>query len=71
MSVIEINTIPAIYGIILFKGCTGESLMVINEINIFHVAFVGNGAPFRKDNTACSWLVSFLNRDMHILSNMQ
>ena len=42
-----------------------------NEINTFHVALGGDGAPFGKDDTACSWLVSFLNRGKHILSNSE
>ena len=40
-----------------------------NEINTFHVFVGGDGAPFGKDETACSWLVSFLNRGKHILSS--
>ena len=40
-----------------------ESLLWFNnEINKFHIALGGDGAPFGKDSTACSWLVSFLNR---------
>ena len=37
-----------------------------NKINTFHVVVGGDGAPFGKDETACSWLVSFLNRGKHI-----
>lgn len=40
-----------------------------NKINTFHVVVGGDGAPFGKDETACSWLVSFLNRGRHILSS--
>ena len=40
-----------------------------NEINTSHVVVGGDGAPFGKDETACSWLVSFLNRGKHILSS--
>ena len=42
-----------------------------NEINTFHVAVGGDGAPFGKDDTACSWLLSFLNRGKHILSSSE
>ena len=48
-----------------------ENLLWFNEINTFHVALGGDGAPFGKDDTACSWLVSFLNRGKHILSNSE
>ena len=44
-------------------------LWFTNEINTFHVVVEGDGAPFGKDETACSWLVSFLNRGKHILSS--
>ena len=46
-------------------------LWLNNEFNTFHVALGGDGAPFGKDDTACSWLVSFLNRGKHILSNRE
>ena len=29
----------------------------------------GDGAPFGKEDTACAWLVSFLNRGKHVLSS--
>ena len=41
----------------------------LNESNIFYVALGGDGAPFGKDDTACSWLVSFLNIGQGILSS--
>ena len=65
------NTIFAIYGIILLKVAQENLLWFNNEINTFHVALGGDGAPFGKDDTACSWLVSFLNRGKHILSNSE
>ena len=65
------NTIFATYGIILLKVAQENLLWFNNEINTFHVALGGDGAPFGKDDTACSWLVSFLNRGKHILSNSE
>ena len=65
------NTIFAIYGIILLKVAQENLLWFNNEINTFHVVLVGDGALFGKDDTACSWLVSFLNRGKHILSNSE
>ena len=65
------NTIFAIYGIILLKVAQENLLWFNNEINTFHVALGGDGAPFGKDDTPCSWLVSFLNRGKHILSNSE
>ena len=29
----------------------------------------GDGAPFRKEDTVCAWLVRFLNRGKHVLSS--
>jgi hypothetical protein len=41
---------------------TQHKLLFFNgKTNTFHVALGGDGAPFRKDDSACSWLVSFLN----------
>ena len=40
-----------------------------NETNTFHVAIGGDGAPFLKDDTACAWLVSFLNIGRGVLSS--
>ena len=42
-----------------------------NEINTFHVVLGDDGAPFGKDDTICSSLVSFLDRGKHILSNSE
>ena len=39
--------------------------MSFGDPNTFHIAI---GAPFGKDDTACSWLVSFLNIGQSILS---
>ena len=51
---------------------SGENLLWFdNEINKFHVVLGGDGAPFGKDSTACSWLVSFMNRGKNILSNTE
>ena len=39
-----------------------HNLITFNsEPNTFHVALGGDAAPFGKDDSACSWLVSFLN----------
>ena len=49
---------------------TKEDLLWFNnEVNTFHVVLGGDGAPFGKDDTACAWLVSFINRGKHILSS--
>ena len=37
-----------------------------SQVNTFHVVLGGDGAPFGKDETACSFLASFLNRGKHI-----
>lgn len=51
---------------------SGEDLLWFgNEVNRFHVVLGGDGAPFGKDNTACSWLISFLNRGKNILSSSE
>jgi hypothetical protein len=46
---------------------------VINfdEPNTFHIALGGDGAPFGKDDSACSWLISFLNIGHIILSSKE
>ena len=44
------------------------NILTFNEPNTFNIALGGDGAPFGKDDTACSWLVSFLNIRHHILS---
>lgn len=48
---------------------TGEELIWFGEENTFQVVLGGDGAPFGKEDTACSWLVSFLNRGNHVLSS--
>ena len=48
---------------------TGEELLWFGEVNTFQVVSGGYGAPFGKEDTACAWLVSFLNRGKHILSS--
>ena len=49
--------------------CIGYSLLWFGEeTNTFHVALGGDGAPFGKDDTSCSWLVSFLNIRRAVLS---
>ena len=49
-----------------------ENLLWFNiGINTFHVVLGGDGVPFGKGDTTCSWLVSFLNRGKHILNNSE
>ena len=48
---------------------TGEELLWFGEVNTFQVVLGGDGAPFGKEDTACAWLVSFLNRGKHVLSS--
>jgi len=47
-----LNTISAIHGIILFKVAQENLLWFNNKINTLHVAVVGDGAPFGKDDIA-------------------
>ena len=44
------------------------NILTFSDPNTFHIALGGDGAPFGKDDTACSWLVSFLNIGHHVLS---
>lgn len=44
-------------------------LITFDEPNTFHIALGGDGAPFGKDESACSWLVSFLNIGQGVLSS--
>ena len=44
-------------------------LLTFDQPNTYHVALGGDGAPFGKDDTACSWLVSFLNIGQGVLSS--
>ena len=47
-----------------------QNLLWFNDAaNTFEVVLGGDGAPFGKQDTACSWLCSFLNRGKHILSS--
>ena len=46
---------------------TGKELLWFGEVNTFQVVLGGDGAPFGKEDTACAWLVSFLNRGKHVL----
>jgi len=39
------------------------------ETNCFYVSLGGDGAPFGKDDTACAWLISFLNIGRGVLSS--
>ena len=45
-----------------------SSLQWFGEENVFRVALGGDGAPFGKDDTATSFLVSFLNIGQKVLS---
>ncbi len=45
------------------------NLLTFDQPNTFHVALGGDGAPFGKNDTACSWLVSFLNIGQGVLSS--
>lgn len=44
-------------------------LVWFDEANKFYVSLGGDGAPFGKYDTACAWLVSFLNLGKGILSS--
>jgi hypothetical protein len=44
------------------------NLLTFDEPNTFHVALGGDGAPFGRDTSACSWLVSILNIGKGVLS---
>ena len=44
-------------------------LLTFDQPNTYHIALGGDGAPFGKDDTACSWLVSFLNIGQGVLSS--
>ncbi len=45
------------------------NVLTFDEPNKFYIALGGDGAPFGKDDTACSWLVSVLNIGQGILSS--
>ena len=44
-------------------------ILIFDQPNTFHVALGGDGAPFGRDGSACSWLVSFLNIGHGVLSS--
>jgi hypothetical protein len=44
-------------------------ILIFDQPNTFHVALGGDGAPFGRDDSACSWLVSFLNIGHGVLSS--
>jgi hypothetical protein len=37
----------------------------------FYVALGGDGAPFKKDDSLCSWLISILNLGKGLVSNTE
>ena len=47
----------------------GYNLVWFNEANIFYGSLGGDGASFGKYDTACAWLVGFLNLGKGILSS--
>ena len=47
------------------------NLLTFDVRNKIHIALGGDGAPFGKDDTACSWLVSILNIGQGILSSRE
>lgn len=53
-----------------YLSCRSDELEWFgNDVNTFLVAIGGDGAPFLKDDTACAWLVSFLNIGRGVLSS--
>ena len=51
------------------SGHSGHTLTWFGKEYIFFVTLGGDGAPFGKDDTACAWLVGFLNIGRGILSS--
>ncbi|CAB4017352.1 Hypothetical predicted protein, partial [Paramuricea clavata] len=51
------------------SGCSGHTLVWFEEEYKFYVSLGGDGAPFGKHDTACAWLVGFLNIGRRILSS--
>jgi hypothetical protein len=51
------------------SGCSGHSISWFGAPYTFVVSLGGDGAPFGKDDTACAWLVSFLNIGRGVLSS--
>ena len=45
------------------------TILTFDQRNTFHVALGGDGAPFGKHDSACSWLVSFLDIGQGVLSS--
>ena len=46
-----------------------ELIWFEEQTNTFYISLGGDGAPFGKDDTACCWLVSFLNVGRQVLSS--
>ena len=44
-------------------------LLTFDKPNTFHIALGGDGAPFGRHDSACSWLVSILNIGKGVLSS--
>ena len=51
------------------SGHSGHTLTWFGKEYTFYVTLGGDGAPFGKDDTACAWLVGFLNIGRGILSS--
>ena len=51
------------------SGCSGHSISWFGAPYTFYISLGGDGAPFGKDDTACAWLVSFLNISRGVLSS--
>lgn len=49
--------------------CSGPTLKWFGEEYTFLISLGDDGAPFGKDDTACAWLVGFLNIGRGILSS--
>ena len=53
----------------LSKSSGYERVWFSGETNTFYVALGGDGAPFGKDDTSSSWLISFLNIGRGVISS--
>ena len=51
------------------SGCSGHSITWFTEPYTFFVSLGGDGAPFGKFDTACAWLLGFLNIGRGVLSS--
>ena len=51
------------------SGHSGHTLTWFGKEYTFSVTLGGDGAPFEKDDTACAWLVGFLNIGRGIVSS--